>query len=141
MSLPEIFDIAAPVFSYSPKLCRDVSVVWICSLLVMCFWDPGSCVNWTHAGAALRPPQASVRRLPKGAQHPLWREGLFHFTECCLITRECSRSQVGGIDPLGTTEYTMLPVAQRAFVSAPPPAMLFIGYACFCRLLQFLDYC
>lgn len=144
MSLPEIFDIAAPVFSYSPKLCRDVSVVWICSLLVMCFWGSRAlCELGTHWRCspssscwleAWSRPQASAKRLPKGAQHPLWKEGLFHFTECSFITRDCSRAQVGGIDPLGTTEYTVLPVAQRAFVSAPPH-MLFIGYGCFCRLL------
>lgn len=49
MSLPEIFDIAASVFSYSPKLCRDVSVVWICSLLVVCFWGSRAlCELGTH---------------------------------------------------------------------------------------------
>lgn len=41
----------------------------LCSLCVS--GDPGPCVNWTHAGAALHPPQASARRLPEGAQHPL----------------------------------------------------------------------
>lgn len=141
MSLPEILDIAASVFSYFPKLCRDVSVVWICSLLIMCFWGSRAlCELGIHWRCS---PPSCLRPLRGGSlrEHSTHLEGrTFSFHRVQLHYQGIQQGPARRHSPPGTTEFTVLPVAQRAFVSAPSP-VFFIGYACFSSLLQFLDYC
>lgn len=121
--------------SFATKLFRKVSLVLICSLLFLLFWDGSQALRelstrWPSSRivpfvkASVRLPTGAQHPRWKGAQHPRWKDGLLRVAESAV-------SLPGERVVLAyQSSQASCPLVQRGLIVHP--LLFFVWGACFC---------